>query len=172
VAPTRDAPAPVAPAAVPHATAAPVTARDRRAGTTRDRRTGTARDRRTGTARDRRATPRLSCRPPRRQSTRRRHPRRLPRTTRTRLYAHVYTAGSGKETQQVAVFVSPGITEAPNLFIFLHGHDAQMQIDNDAQHKGKSGVLSGIDVAAEATKSAKNTVTLVPQGVIGGARRS
>ncbi|HEY0195368.1 MAG TPA: SH3 domain-containing protein [Kofleriaceae bacterium] len=83
------------------------------------------------------------------------------------MYQHIYTAGSGEHTQQVAAFVSPGVTAAPNVFVFLHGYDAQLKIDDDDEHKGKSGVLSGIDVAAETSKVAKNTITLVPQGVIG-----
>jgi hypothetical protein len=85
------------------------------------------------------------------------------------MFEHIYTAGSGKNTQQVAVFVSPGITATPNVFVFLHGHDAQLKIDNDAEHKGKSGNLSGIDVAAETARVAKNTIAILPQGVIGGS---
>ena len=84
-------------------------------------------------------------------------------------FQRIYTAGSGKNTQQVAVFVSPGVTAQPNLFMLLHGHDAQLGIDHDAEHQGKAGVLSGIDVAAESTRAAVNTISLVPQGWIGGA---
>lgn len=84
-------------------------------------------------------------------------------------FQRIYTAGSGKNTQQVAVFASPGVTAQPNLFMMLHGHDAQLGIDHDADHQGKAGVLSGIDVAAETTREAVNTISLVPQGWIGGA---
>jgi hypothetical protein len=53
--------------------------------------------------------------------------------------------------------------------MFLHGHDAQFGIDD--QQKDKKGVISGIDVAAEAVAHAKgkNVVAILPQGVIGGS---
>jgi hypothetical protein len=87
-----------------------------------------------------------------------------PAPPKDQMFQHVYTASG----QKVAVFVSPGgLTATPDVFMFLHGYEAQYGID-DAQ-KGKAGVISGLDVAAEAVAHAKgkNVVAILPQGVIG-----
>ena len=78
------------------------------------------------------------------------------------------TTDSG--TQKCLVFASPGgVTATPNVFIFFHGHDAQYGID-PAQAK-KKGSASGSDVAGEAMTHArgKNTIAILPQGVVGGS---
>jgi hypothetical protein len=82
-------------------------------------------------------------------------------------FSHVYTAGTGRNTQQCQVYVSPGgVTATPDVFIFFHGHRAQYHIDGKQQGKGE---ISGLDVAADAMTHArgKNTIAILPQGKLG-----
>jgi hypothetical protein len=87
------------------------------------------------------------------------------------LFKKVYDGGSEEAGfQKCQVFASAGdITETPDIFLFFHGHSAQYGID--AAQKGKSGSLSGIDVAEQAVSQAKgkNVIAILPQGVAAGS---
>jgi hypothetical protein len=83
------------------------------------------------------------------------------------MFAKIYTTSVNGKPHFTQAFVSPGTrTETPDVFVFFHGHVAQYKIGATG-----SGVLSGIDVAAEAIAAAKNknTIALLPQGNIGAA---
>lgn len=85
-------------------------------------------------------------------------------------YSGVYTAGSGKMTQQCQVYVSPGgVTATPDIFLFFHGHRAQYNIDDKQTGKGE---ISGLDVAADAMTHArgKNVIAILPQGKLASGR--
>ncbi|HEX3477287.1 MAG TPA: M15 family metallopeptidase [Kofleriaceae bacterium] len=86
--------------------------------------------------------------------------------------SHVVTVGSGEDAQKVLVYVSPGkLTPTPNIFMFLHGFDADYGIDAAQKGKDPNAVISGADVAQEAMSRArdKNTIAVLPQGVSGRA---
>ncbi|HEX7835922.1 MAG TPA: hypothetical protein VF469_00590, partial [Kofleriaceae bacterium] len=84
---------------------------------------------------------------------------------RAEMFSRVYTTSVKGKPHHTQVFVSAGvITATPNIAVYFHGYEAQYGIGD----KG-SGVLSGIDVAAEAIAQAKNknTIAILPQGNIG-----
>lgn len=84
---------------------------------------------------------------------------------RVKMFSRVYTTSVKGKPHYTQVFVSPGaITATPNVAVYFHGYDAQYGIGD----KG-SGVVSGIDVAAEAVAQARNqnTIAILPQGNIG-----
>ncbi|HEY4242176.1 MAG TPA: D-alanyl-D-alanine carboxypeptidase family protein [Kofleriaceae bacterium] len=91
-----------------------------------------------------------------------------PGTKHQGFFQKIYTAKVGKGAQQVAVFVSPNLTEHPKVAVSFHGHDADLKISDQKPQKGEDTWLSGIDVAAETTRQATNTITMCPQGLIGG----
>jgi len=71
--------------------------------------------------------------------------------------------------QYVQVYVSPlGVTHDPDVFVFFHGHDANLGIDPAMKH-GQADNRSGEDTAASAMAQArtKNTIAILPQGVRG-----
>jgi hypothetical protein len=74
--------------------------------------------------------------------------------------------------QFVQVYVSPGgVDQTPDVFMFFHGHRANLGIDKDLTPKPNDNV-SGNDSAAAAVQQAqtKNTIVLLPQGVRGGGK--
>lgn len=89
------------------------------------------------------------------------------------VFSAVYLAGLKGQEQYTQVYASPGgITENPDVFLFLHGHVAQYNIDPKQKQKDVNGVrtrLSGKDTALEAMTHArgKNTVVVMPQGKVG-----
>jgi|GEM_PF-3097412 len=74
------------------------------------------------------------------------------------------------EGQFCQIYVSPGglTNDSPDVFMFFHGHDAQLGIDPSLQ--GQKGNASGEDSAGAAMAQAKtkNTIAILPQGVLGG----
>ncbi|MBZ0232454.1 MAG: D-alanyl-D-alanine carboxypeptidase family protein, partial [Deltaproteobacteria bacterium] len=87
------------------------------------------------------------------------------------VWKKVYDGGDEEAGfQKCLVFVSAGdLTATPDVFLFFHGHGAQYGVD-EAQ-EGKKGSASGSDVAGEAMQQArgKNTIAILPQGVVGGS---
>jgi hypothetical protein len=76
--------------------------------------------------------------------------------------------------QYVQVYIAPGgIDHKPNVFLFFHGHQANLGIDPKIPIDMDSDNVSGKDTAAAAVQQAKalNTVVLLPQGAHGGRKQ-
>jgi hypothetical protein len=69
--------------------------------------------------------------------------------------------------QYIQVYLSPDVTDQPNVFMFFHGQRANLGIQPGLSEPGDN--VSGNDVAASAMAQgkAKNTIALLPQGVDG-----
>lgn len=71
--------------------------------------------------------------------------------------------------QKVQIYLSPGgISLRPNVFMFFHGHHANLMIDPAVDRKTADNV-SGNDTAAAAMQEARapDTIVMLPQGIRG-----